>query len=75
MEYTVEPLVQSDAGWWDIRKAASYLGVSVAFLRKAVRLRKVPFGRVGSKALRFRRADLDRWAEASGTAEEITYSD
>jgi hypothetical protein len=28
----------NDAGLWDIREAASYLGVSVGFLRKAVRL-------------------------------------
>jgi len=51
--------------WWDIRKAAAYLGVSVAFLRKAVRLRRVPFVRVGSKVLRFRRSDLDRWLDVN----------
>lgn len=44
---------------WDIREAASYLRVSVAFLRKAVRERAVPFGRARSKAIRFRRSDLD----------------
>ena len=61
-------------GWWNIRESAEYLGVSVAFLRKAVRLKKIPFARLGTKALRFRRSDLDRWAEASGCGGEILYS-
>jgi excisionase family DNA binding protein len=52
--------------WCNIRQAAEHIGVSVAFLRKAVRLRKVLFARAGSKALRFRRSDLDRWLEANG---------
>lgn len=58
--------------WWDIKKAAAYLGMSVAFLRKAVRLRRVPFARVGSKSLRFRRTDLDHWIEATGCRGEVT---
>ena len=57
--------------WWDIKRTASYLGMSIAFLRKAVRLRKVPFVRVGSKAIRFRRSDLDRWLEANGCGGEV----
>jgi excisionase family DNA binding protein len=61
-----------EAGWWDIRKAAGHLGVSVAFLRKAVRLRKVPYARAGSKALRFRRDDLDRWMEQKGCRGELS---
>lgn len=64
---------ESDQHWWDIRKAAQYLSVSVPFLRKAVRTKTVPFVRVGSKALRFRRSDLDRWLEATGTGGKITY--
>jgi excisionase family DNA binding protein len=52
--------------WWNIKQAAAYLGVSVAFLRKSVRLRKIPFARIGSKSLRFRRTDLDRWVETQG---------
>ena len=63
---------ESDQQWWDIRKTAQYLSVSVPFLRKAVRTKTVPFARVGAKALRFRRIDLDRWLEASGTVGEIT---
>jgi len=61
---------QADAELWDIRRAAQYLGVSVAFLRKAVRLRQVPFARVGSKILRFRRSELDRWVEENPTCRE-----
>ena len=59
--------------WWDIKRAATHLGMSVAFLRKAVRLRRVPFARVGSKALRFRRSDLDRWLESNGCRGEVNY--
>jgi excisionase family DNA binding protein len=53
----------NEVGWWNIRDAARYLGMSVAFLRKQVRLRSVPFVRAGSKALRFRKADLDAWLQ------------
>jgi excisionase family DNA binding protein len=62
----------SSQDWCDIKKAAAYLGMSVAFLRKAVRLRKVPFARAGAKSLRFRRSDLDRWLEANGCIGEVT---
>ena len=65
--------MEIDAGWWDIRKSAEYLGVSVAFLRKAVRHKAVPFARAGSKVLRFRRSDLDSWLESNGTGEEVKY--
>ena len=47
--------------WCDIRAAAEYLDVSVAFLRKQVRLGRVPFARAGSKNLRFRKSELDEW--------------
>lgn len=60
--------------WCNIKAAAAHLGVSVAFLRKAVRLRKVPFARAGSKVLRFRRSDLDRWLEANSCGGEVTYA-
>lgn len=55
--------------YWDIRRTAKYLGMSIAFIRKGVRQRSIPFVRIGNKALRFRKADLDRWAEAG----EVTY--
>ncbi len=62
----------TNCGWWNIKQAATHLGVSVAFLRKAVRLRKIPFARAGAKSLRFRRADLDRWLEANGCSGEAS---
>jgi excisionase family DNA binding protein len=49
--------------WCHIKAAALHIGMSVAFLRKQVRLRRVPFVRVGSKALRFRKTDLDAWLQ------------
>ena len=61
--------------WWNIKQAASHLGVSVAFLRKAVRLRRVPFARVGAKALRFRRLDLDRWVESNGCWGDVNHAE
>jgi excisionase family DNA binding protein len=68
----ISSLPTNESAWCDIKAAASYLGLSVAFLRKAVRLRQVPFARAGSKALRFRRADLDRWLEANGCSGEVS---
>jgi excisionase family DNA binding protein len=46
---------------WTIGEAAQYLRVSVAYLRRAVRLNQVPFVRVGARACRFRRTDIDAW--------------
>jgi excisionase family DNA binding protein len=48
-------------GWWNIRRASQYLAMSEAFVRKFVRLRQIPFVRVGSKSVRFRKTDLDDW--------------
>ena len=58
--------------WVSIKEAAAHLDVSTAFLRKAVRLRKIPFARLGTKALRFRKVDLDAWARSNGSG-EITH--
>lgn len=60
-------------GWWDIRRSAEHLGVSVAFLRKAVRNHQVPYARVGSKNLRFKRDDLDRWAMGGSNTSDAQY--
>jgi excisionase family DNA binding protein len=51
----------STEGLWNIGSAAKYIGMSVAFLRKAVRQKRIPFTRIGDKALRFSRKDLDAW--------------
>jgi excisionase family DNA binding protein len=60
--------------WWNIRRAAVYLDMSVAFLRKAVRQKSIPFVRAGSKALRFRKEDLDAWLESNGCNGQQTYN-
>jgi excisionase family DNA binding protein len=67
----VDANVTNRAEWLTISDAARHLKVSIAFLRKAVRLQKIPFARAGSKVLRFRRSDLDRWLEANGSAGEF----
>jgi excisionase family DNA binding protein len=59
--------------WMTIKDASHYLKMSVGFLRKAVREKRVPFARVGSKALRFRREELDRWLETTSCGGETTY--
>ncbi len=59
--------------WLAIRDAAAYLRVSVSFIRKLVRHRRIPFARLGTKALRFRRSDLDRWVEAHSCGGEVDY--
>ncbi len=61
------------ADWLTITQAGRYLNVSVAFLRKRVRTRSVPFARLGSKSLRFRRIDLDNWMEVNSSGGEISY--
>lgn len=51
--------MQTENKWVTITEAARYIGMSVAFIRKAVRLGRIPHTRVGSKCLRFDRAALD----------------
>jgi excisionase family DNA binding protein len=62
--------MQTDKRWLTINEAARYIGMSVAFLRKAVRFRTVPHTRVGTKALRFDREALDAWMIAGCPSEE-----
>ncbi len=52
-------------GLWNITSTAKYLGMSVAFLRKAVRQKRIPFTRIGDKALRFSPRDVDAWVAAN----------
>jgi len=59
---------------WNITEAAKYLSMSVAYLRKQVRLRAVPFFRIGGKAIRFRRSELDAWLGAHSNGGELRYS-
>lgn len=55
---------QSSEGLWDIGNTAQYLGMSIAYIRKAVRQRRIPFTRIGTKALRFSKIDIDSWLSA-----------
>lgn len=59
--------------WLTIKEAAAYTGMSIAFFRKAVRFRRVPFARIGTKALRFDRRALDSWLASNSCAGEFTY--
>lgn len=58
-------VTESNNRWWDIREAASYLRVSVAFMRKQVRQGRIPFARAGSKNLQFLKSELDEWMKGS----------
>ena len=50
-----------ESEWLTIAQVSKYLNISPAFLRKLVRRKAIPFARVGSKALRFLRSELDAW--------------
>jgi len=63
----------TESGWWNIKQAAAYLGVSTAFIRKSVRLGRIPYARAGGKVLRFRRIELDRWLESNGSGGEAAH--
>ena len=65
--------MERDKKWLTIREAGSYIGMSVGFLRKHVRLRTVPYTRIGSKALRFNRDALDAWVTARSCGGEVDY--
>lgn len=56
--------------WLNIQQTAKYLNVSVAFIRKCVRRKSIPFVRIGTKVLRFRISELENWIETSGCAGE-----
>jgi excisionase family DNA binding protein len=65
--------MQPDKKWLNISEAARYLGMSVGFLRKNVRLRTIPHARIGSKALRFDRDALDAWIAEQSCGGEVAY--
>ena len=44
-----------------VRQAAKVLSVSVWHVYRLVQKRKVPFVRVGTRAIRFRSTDLEAW--------------
>lgn len=51
--------------WLNIKEAAQHIAMSVAFVRKSVRNKTIPYSRVGTKALRFDRDALDQWLSAN----------
>jgi excisionase family DNA binding protein len=51
--------------WLNIKEAAQHIAMSVAFLRKSVRNKTIPYSRVGTKALRFDRDTLDEWVSVN----------
>lgn len=52
--------------WWNVRRAAIYLGMSESFIRKSVRLRSIPFTKVGSKSVRFSKSEIEKWLRRGG---------
>lgn len=46
----------------DIKKLATYLDVSVPFIRKLVRAKSIPCFRIGNR-LRFDLKEIDKWIE------------
>jgi excisionase family DNA binding protein len=66
--------VLTDKKWLTIAEAARYMGMSVGFLRKNVRLRTIPYTRIGTKSLRFDRNALDAWIAAHSCGGEVTYA-
>ncbi len=46
----------------DSAEAAAHLKISVRLLKRLISRRAISFHRLGSRLVRFRRADLDAWA-------------
>ena len=63
-------MIRETEKWMNLREAAGHLSVSDSFIRKQVRLKRLPHARAG-KVLRFRRADLDAWMDANGCGGEL----
>ena len=72
--YEVVPNMHADKKWLSIAEAARYIGMSVGFVRKAVRLQNIPYTRIGSKTLRFDRDALDVWLLAQSCAGEVNHA-
>jgi len=65
MTRTLQQVERRSRKWLKIKEAAQYIGMSVAFVRKSVRNKTIPYSRVGTKALRFDRDALDEWLTAN----------
>lgn len=53
----------AEARLFDIPAAAAYLGMTAEALRKKVERRQIPFVRIGKRAVRLDRRELDRWID------------
>ena len=73
MQHPIQTPFLTDKKWLTIAEAARHIGMSVGFLRKAVRLRTVPYVRIGTKALRFDRNALDEWVNSASSGGEVNY--
>ncbi len=51
-----------------VPETAEFLGVSEAWVRTTVRLKRLPFYKVGGKSIRFARTDLERFLESCRVA-------
>lgn len=60
-----EVCIKDDARteWWTVRDTARYLGMSESFIRKAVKLRLIPFRKIGPKSIRFSKSALKNWLD------------
>lgn len=57
--------------WLDVPGAAEYLGVTERWIRTKVAERRLPHAKVG-KFVRFKRDDLDAFAEAGRRVEAVS---
>jgi excisionase family DNA binding protein len=56
--------MQTETTLLDVNEAAAVLRLKPATLRRWVFARKIPFVKVGARAIRFKRAELDRLIRA-----------
>lgn len=72
--YMTTEQITAQTHWLGIEAAAKHLGVSISYIRKLVRTRRIPFTRVGDKVLRFERGALDNWMAAQSCRGEVKYA-
>jgi hypothetical protein len=62
LEVRLKPAQAAEDGWFDAKRAATYLGLSVNALHKLTAERAIPFAQEGPGCkLYFSRSDLDAW--------------
>jgi excisionase family DNA binding protein len=72
--YMTTEQITAQTKWLGIEAAARHLGLSISYIRKLVRTRRIPFTRVGDKVLRFDRGALDNWMAAQSCGGEVKYA-